>query len=259
MSFPSPVPPSGLHRGQGPRRADVPSEAARPSGEEPRGDEDTRLRILHAAGPIFARYGFERATVRRICLAAGVNVAAVAYYFGDKMGLYLEVIRGIRVRRETPYPLPDDPLVGAEERLYRRIFILLSRMMMDVGEADWEAQLMMREMHQPTAAFEEMVQQYFRPMFAQLNAILAALSPPGTPQPVLHQLAFSIVGQCLYHRIGAATVRAMVPAEVREEYFNLESLARHITAVTLAAAEGGRAAGIAAALPKPTTAQFPRS
>lgn len=230
-------------------------------GEEgSRNDEDTRLRILNAAGPVFASHGFERATVRRICLAAGVNVAAVGYYFGDKMGLYLEVIRRIRLRREAPYPLPDDQRVAAEERLYRRIFILLSRMLMDQGEPNWEAQLMMREMHQPTAAFEEMVQQYFRPMFEQLNEILASLYPASTPEPVLQQMAFSIVGQCLYHRIGGATVRAMVPAAVREEFFNIDALARHITAVTLAAAEGGRAQRIAAALPKPgTTFNSPRS
>ena len=208
------------------------------------------MRILNAAGPVFASHGFERATVRRICLAAGVNVAAVGYYFGDKMGLYLEVIRRIRARRETPYPLPEDGEVAAEERLYRRVSILLSRMMMEEGEASWETQLMMREMQQPTAAFEEIVQHYFRPMFAQLNEILAGLYPAGTPQPLLQQMAFSVVGQCLYHRIGAATVRAMVPASVREEFFDIDALARHITAVTLAAAQGGRAARIAAALPE---------
>lgn len=235
-----------------------PASASLLSADTPAGGEDARIRLLSAAGPVFASDGFERATVRRICRAAGVNVAAVGYYFGDKMGLYLEVIRRIRARRESQYPLPDDSQVPPAERLHRRIYILLSRMLMDEGEPGWEAQLMMREMHQPTAAFEEMVQQYFRPLFEQLKQILAAICPTATPEPILQQLAFSVVGQCLYYRVGSAAVRAIISPEARAVHFGIEPLARHITAVTLAAADGGRARRIADALPNPA-ATFPHS
>lgn len=223
-------------------------------------EDDARLRLLTAAGPVFAKRGFDRATVREICQAAGVNVALVAYYFGDKMGLYLEVTRRIRARRECRYPLPEDRHLPAQQRLHRRIHIMLSRMMMNHDEQSWETQLMMRELHRPTDAFREMVEQYFRPLFDQLLEILGSIFPADAPGPVRQQLAFSVVGQCLYHSIGRETVRSMVPAEVCAEHFNIDALARFITGVTLAAAGDGRVQKIATALPDvPSLSHHPAS
>src|ERR1700738_3121880 len=55
--------------------------------------DDTRRRILQAAGPIFAEQGFHAATIKQITDAAKANVAAVNYHFGSKRKLYLEVLR----------------------------------------------------------------------------------------------------------------------------------------------------------------------
>ncbi len=128
-------------------------------------------RLLAAAGPVFAKRGFDGATVREICRVAGVNVAGIAYYYGDKMGLYLEVIRSIRAKCEARFPMPratDEPI---EKRLRSHIWVMLSRMLNDHDEGGWEAQLMMREMHRPTEAFQELIEQYFRPNFVQLCQI----------------------------------------------------------------------------------------
>ena len=55
--------------------------------------ELTRDKLIEAAGHVFAERGYRAATIREICRRAGANVAAVNYTFGDKMGLYTEVLR----------------------------------------------------------------------------------------------------------------------------------------------------------------------
>jgi AcrR family transcriptional regulator len=51
--------------------------------------DETRQMLIKAAGQVFA----EEATVREVCSRAGINGAAVNYHFGDKLGLYTEVLR----------------------------------------------------------------------------------------------------------------------------------------------------------------------
>src|SRR3990167_11545620 len=61
------------------------ARAARSDGEHSRG------RLLHAGLRLFAQHGFSKTSTREIAEAAGTNVAAISYYFGDKAGLYRAV------------------------------------------------------------------------------------------------------------------------------------------------------------------------
>jgi TetR/AcrR family transcriptional regulator, regulator of cefoperazone and chloramphenicol sensitivity len=72
-----------------------------PSSEE---SSDTEKRLLDAAGEVFAEFGYRAATVRQICEKAGANVAAVNYYFRDKEGLYLAVLRSVPDAHAEKYP-----------------------------------------------------------------------------------------------------------------------------------------------------------
>ena len=52
---------------------------------------EARARLLTTALRLFAEHGFARTSTREIAQAAGVNIAAISYYFGDKAGLYRAV------------------------------------------------------------------------------------------------------------------------------------------------------------------------
>ena len=54
-----------------------------------------RLALLRAAVDVFGECGVEAATTRGIAQRSGQNIAAIAYYFGGKEGLYLAVAEHI--------------------------------------------------------------------------------------------------------------------------------------------------------------------
>ncbi len=197
---------------------------------------DARSRLLESAGPVFAKQGFDRATVREICGLAHVNVASVGYYFGDKMGLYREVIQAIRDLREKQYPAPRGDAEDPRLMLYRLIRTMLSRML-SADATGWESQLLMREMQHPTAVFENLVKESFRPLFVALTDTLRQLIGDGAAPHTVDQLALSVVGQCVYYRFGAGVVQLLIPESQRTAHYDIESLSRHITAVTISATE----------------------
>ena len=47
-----------------------------------------RSRLVMSALRLFAEKGYKAASTREICDAAGANISAIRYYFGDKAGLY---------------------------------------------------------------------------------------------------------------------------------------------------------------------------
>src|ERR1700688_219593 len=55
--------------------------------------DGTRANLLDSAVYVFADFAYQAAAVREICARAGVNIALVNYYFGDKLKLYAEVLR----------------------------------------------------------------------------------------------------------------------------------------------------------------------
>ena len=60
--------------------------------------QETRRRLLAAAGEVFAEAGFHAATVKVITDRAGASVAAVNYHFRDKAEL-LNFPQGLKIDR----------------------------------------------------------------------------------------------------------------------------------------------------------------
>ena len=193
-----------------------------------------RHQILAAAGPVFAERGFRGATVREICAAAGVNVAAVNYYFGDKHRLYFETVRHAHQLRSEQVPMPHWPVDASPQEKLRDFVVTLLRRMLGEKKTPWASRIMMREIQQPTAACRTLVEDYFRPQFDLLLSILAEIVPAELELPRRHQLAFSIIGQCFFYRAASEVVPMLVSKKEIKAAFSVEQLAKHICQLTYA-------------------------
>ena len=204
-------------------------DSATTAGNEP------KERILSAAGREFAERGYEAATVRDICLAAGVNVAAVNYYFGDKQRLYIESVKHAHEQRAGQVPLPEWTAGTPPQRKLRDFVGNLLERMLGFGQPPWQVRLMMREVLHPTDACRELVEDYVRPRFELLVSVLDELVEGRLSQTELRRVALSIIGQCFLYRAAGDVVGMLVPRKELESHHSLAPLADHVTGYALAA------------------------
>ena len=202
--------------------------------------DDPRVRILSAAGQEFAEKGYEAATVRDICTAAGVNGAAVNYYFGDKQRLYIESVKHAHRERVRQVP-PPDWLPGTPPETKLRDFVgnMIERML-GFDQPPWQVRLMLREILHPTDACRELVEDYIRPHFTMLVDILDELAAGSLSASELRRVGLSVVGQCFLYRAAGDVVGMLIPAAEIDRLHTPEQLADHVTAFSLGAL--GRAA-----------------
>jgi AcrR family transcriptional regulator len=200
----------------------------------------TRKALLEAGAEIFAQRGFTAATVREICDRAQANIAAINYHFGDKAGLYAEVLKHALhcARQKYPPHLGTTEKSTAEERLHAFIQSLLLRLF-DEGRHAWHGKLMSREMVEPTAALDDLVQEEIRPMANSLRGIVRELMGPDASEEAVRMCSLSVVSQCLfYHQCRPVLQRLFPKMKINSE--SARQLAEHITSFSLGAIKAAK-------------------
>jgi AcrR family transcriptional regulator len=183
--------------------------------------------VLQAARRLFADRGFTNVTVRDICREASANVAAVNYHFGDKMGLYREVLQGAidAVRATTEAARQAGAGRPAEEQLRRFVSVFLHRVLAPGQET--HHRLIQREMDQPTLALDALVEQGVRPRVEYLAGLIAELIGCEPSDEVAVRSVGSLMSQALiYVRRNPVAERLGFPFTGTPE--EIDEAARHI-------------------------------
>lgn len=190
------------------------SDAAHPAcaGRKPRADGvQARERILLAALRMFVARGYASTPVRDIAHAAGVNIAAIAYYFGDKAGLYraalYEPVQGADAR--APFDATGLALDEALRRYLRHCLQPLGQ-----GEVSLlSVRLRFREAVEPTGMLDE-ERASRAELHRRLVGLLARHAGMEAADAELEALAFSIFALVAYPYFGRDRIRAACPVLV---------------------------------------------
>jgi TetR/AcrR family transcriptional regulator len=88
--------------------------------------EVARQAILDAGEEVFAKNGFDGARIDAIAAASGYNKSLIFHYFGDKLGLYAEVVK--RADRELTElqvrmfaPMLEDESIASNARAFKAL------------------------------------------------------------------------------------------------------------------------------------------
>ena len=196
-------------------------------------DLETRERLLRTAARLFADRGFKRVTVRDICRTARANVAAVNYHFGDKLGLYREVLQVAidALRSTTEAARAAGEGCAADEKLRRFVRVHLGRILA-VDRDDWIHRLINREIADPTPALDALVDQGMRPRIEYLSGVVAELLGCPLEDPRVMRSVASIQSQSVAYLPNPLAARLglkskLTPAEIDE-------VAQHIAEFSLA-------------------------
>ncbi|RYX96845.1 MAG: DUF1956 domain-containing protein [Comamonadaceae bacterium] len=186
-----PAPPSPPHK---PPSANSTAPSTGASRKERSDGAEARAQLIRAAIKLFSDKGFAKTSTREIAQAAGANVAAISYYFGDKAGLYravfTEPLGVVGDRDVTAYNQPGQSL-----RDSLRIFLGSFLEPMKQGElVQLSARLHFREMLEPTGLWAQEVDEGIKPAHAAVVAMLSRHIGIDEPDDGVHRLAFSIGG-----------------------------------------------------------------
>lgn len=173
-----------------------------------------RERLLTEASRIFAIKGFDKASTREIAQAAGANIGLIAYYFGDKLGLYREVM--MRPVADVIARIPEaDASVPLREWLESFYGAFLQPLQLDEEALASLLRLCGREMIEPSAVYQEICAEYIAPRHTELVQMLALRCGAQEIDTELHQLAFGLVALAQDYWMSADHMEAMVPGMVR--------------------------------------------
>jgi len=201
------------------------------------GEAPTREKLLEAAGEVFAERGYYKATIREICRRAQANVAAVNYTFGDKLGLYTEVLRkSVRAPEVARLTAALDTAKSPEE-LLRDVIRVRLQSLCGGERPNWGFRIMMHEFSQPTPAMTRVVDEGMRPVYKRLvRAVGEILGLPADDEKT-RLCNNSIIGQVLFYTFSQPVLSRLQP-ELKLTPDQLDRIGEHIVEFSIAALRG---------------------
>jgi AcrR family transcriptional regulator len=169
---------------------------------------DTRTALLESGIALFGRHGYDGVTTRELTDAAGVNLSAIKYHFGDKDELYHAAIVQLSDEIEQLIgPRIDDLRAGVahaagDRHALHGCAVSFAEQWCRAVLLDKRAQrripFIVRELSMPSKHFTVLYERFFRPLAAAIEALVAAYgaTAAGDPSTIVraHGMANILLG-----------------------------------------------------------------
>lgn len=199
---------------------------------------DTRLKLLKTSAELFAKHGFSGTSIRQISQAAGTNVSAVHYHFGDKHALFFATVEYLVQQHNIKIYKDNLKRPTAEEIAalsYEEALALLHRMLdrfMDIRLSRQDLPLERIFAHAKLEKSGQMLKilvQYMAPfgeLMARLLMKLTGLPAKSTELVVLTHTMFGQINisectrQVLLHELKSNQYNAQMREEIKKTVWN---------------------------------------
>lgn len=186
-------------------------------------DEVGKERLLKAAGEVFAEVGYKAATIREITSRAGMNVAAVNYYLGDKESLY-----SAAVERACRDAFDGSVVSGPPDERLAEVVSRMLRGLGDSGIPSLQREVIARELAGPASAGGKILADAMRPLVEMVRGILREVAEERLEASEIDRVGVGILAQCLLFQCNRPLLSGLYP-----DFFQPASgsipLARHIS------------------------------
>jgi AcrR family transcriptional regulator len=166
-----------------------------------------------------------------LCAAAHANVASVSYHFGDKHGLYREVLdEAVQIMQQTLTAAVTAGRDGdAEARLRAFIRVFLRRI--SSGRAPWIRQLMAHEMADPTDALTVVIEKVIIPRSEYIHSLVEEILGDDVERGVVTRCVMSVMAQ--FQAALTNPVTQYLVSDLVDTPGSVDQLAEHIAAFSI--------------------------
>lgn len=199
----------------------------------------TRARLLAAAAEVFAEAGYQQAKVRDICGRAGANIALVNYHFGDKLGLYTEVLQQSVKAGHTEVIRTALDQDGPPEDILRALVKARMRGMCRGDQADRQFRIVMHELAQPTPAMERVINEVTRPIYNRMLELIGGMVSLPAGDEKTRLCVHSVMGQIMLYALAGPFLKRLWPG-LKMTPEQLDRIADHIADFSLAYLQAAR-------------------
>ncbi|WP_028318751.1 CerR family C-terminal domain-containing protein [Desulfobulbus elongatus] len=181
-----------------------------------RGDT-ARRKLIEAGLKIYSEVGYQSAPTRRLASAAGVNIAAIPYYFGNKEGLYHAVLDHIVAhylthfgpcleRIEQALAEPTTTRDGYLALLDEYMRLMVHFVLRESDDCSQISRIYIREQLDPTSGFERLYNGFIKKMRETHEALVAVILGMDVRSLEVKLITQTLIGQVVIFKSSRVTV-----------------------------------------------------